>query len=93
MCIRDRLWLDHRNYEPLNRGHITRLIRDRSLMAGVYVTAHAFRRGFAVLWFRHGGPAPYIKALAGWNSDSTIEVYVRSVANEEALRLHAQYFG
>ena len=57
------------------------------------MTAHAFRRGFALIWLRGGGSESYLREVAGWESPRMVAQYVSAVAQEEALIEHERIFG
>jgi len=51
------------------------------------------RRLFAMQWLSRGGSQVYLETMCGWTSDQMVRRYVRSVANEEALKMHERLFG
>jgi site-specific recombinase XerD len=78
---------------PIKPNGITQMIQRRSRDAGVTVTAHSFRRGFAVKWLRSGGSEVYLREIAGWRSPRMVERYVSALKQEEALDEHERIFG
>ena len=78
---------------PLLPNGITQMIGRRAKTANVEVSVHAFRRGFAMRWLRHGGSETYLREAAGWKDTRMVARYVSAVAQEEALREHERIFG
>lgn len=78
---------------PLQSNGIGQMIDRRAKKAGVKVTAHSFRRGFAVHWLRMGGSETYLREAAGWKDTRMVERYVSALAQEEALKEHEKIFG
>jgi integrase len=85
------LWHAQRGH--LSASGIGQMVHDRALRAGVDLSCHAFRRAFAVRWLRDGGSETYLRVVAGWKSPLMVAEYVRSVAEEEALREQRRLFG
>lgn len=78
---------------PIRPNGITQMLDTRSKAAKVKVTAHSFRRGFAMRWLRAGGSETYLREAAGWKDQRMPGRYVNAVAQEEALREHERIFG
>ena len=65
----------------------------RALKAQANVSAHAFRRGFAIRWLREGGSETYLRQAAGWRDTRMVGRYVNALAEAEALLEHERIFG
>lgn len=87
------IWLSTTRRTNLTSNGMGQMLRERSQEAGVDVSAHAFRRGFAVQWLRKGGSESYLRQVAGWKSPRMVAAYVAKVAQEEALVEHERLFG
>ncbi|MEQ1872959.1 MAG: site-specific integrase [Ilumatobacteraceae bacterium] len=81
-------WTNRRMSADAIRKAITR----RCKAAGVNITPHSFRRGFAMLWLRRGGSETHLMTIAGWKTHSMVGRYVKAVAGEEALLEQARIF-
>jgi integrase/recombinase XerD len=95
-CRRDPspyVWPSTTRRAALTANGVGQMLIDRALEAGADVTAHAFRRGFAVTWLRGGGSESYLREVAGWESPRMVAQYVSAVAQEEALIEHERIFG
>lgn len=86
------LWLTQ-TMGRLSSDAIRKAIERRTKQAGLDVTAHSFRRGFAVEWLKRGGSETYLKTIAGWKTSAMIGRYVESLAESEALDEHRKLFG
>lgn len=78
---------------PFGQDGIRQMITARAKRAGVDVTAHSFRRGFAVKWLSAGGPESYLRTIAGWKRPDMVARYTSLVKQEEALKAHEVLFG
>lgn len=73
---------------------VSKMMADRAEQAGCpEITAHSFRRGFAVQWLKDGGSQVHLETLAGWKSPQMVARYVRQVAADEALSAHERLRG
>ena len=67
------------------------MIDRRCKQAGIKVTAHSFRRGFAEQWIAAGGSEVGLMRIAGWADVQMVRRYSRTngdqLAVEEARRL------
>ena len=77
------LWLSFKG--PLTYSGIKIIIDARCAAVGADLTAHAFRRGFAIDWLRRGGTEQGLKSVAGWSSGLMVERYTRSAKAELAI--------
>jgi integrase len=77
----------------LQSDAITKIVRKRSEAAGIDVTPHSFRRGFAMHWLRQRGSQPYLQKQAGWSSPRMVTRYVEAVAQEESIAEAKRVFG
>ena len=78
---------------PLTPDGITKMVVKRSRRAGVDVTPHSFRRGFAVRWLREGGSEAYLMTAAGWTSSRMVGLYTKAVAEEASITESQRIFG
>ena len=77
------LWIGRKG--PLTIDGITQAFGRRSEAAGVLVTPHSLRRGFAVRWLTEGGSQASLQTIAGWSSGAMVTRYVRACSAELAL--------
>lgn len=78
-------WVKHASCSALFLGQKGALTSDgvrlmlerRGESAGVHVSAHMFRRAFAVEWLELGGSQTSLQAICGWNSGAMVERYTR----------------
>ena len=89
----EEVWVSTSRRCPLSSNGISQVIAERARQAGVDISSHSFRRGFAVRWLRLGGSESYLREVAGWESPRMVSKYVRAVASEEALAEHERLFG
>lgn len=89
----ESVWISTTRRAPLSSNGIGQMLQERSRQAGVDVTAHAFRRGFAMEWLRRGGSETYLRRIAGWESPAMVQKYTQAVAAEESLVQHERLFG
>lgn len=89
----EAIWRKDFDHTAMGRSGVSSAIRRRAQIAKTGLTPHSFRRGFAVRWLRAGGSQTFLKTLAGWTSDCSIDIYVRTIANDDALVIHEQIFG
>jgi integrase len=94
--MRDRaeyVWTSTARYSAMTPNGIGQMISKRSKLAGVDVTARAFRRGLAVEWLKRGGSETYLRSVAGWKSPEMVKRYTAGVVSDEALEMHERLFG
>jgi integrase len=89
----ERVWVSTSRRCGLTGNGIGQMLHRRAIQAGLDLTAHAFRRGFAVEWLRRGGSETYLRKIAGWKSPRMVGVYVAMVEQEQALNEHERLFG
>ena len=89
----DEVWQSTTSGDALTANGLGQMIRKRSTQAGVDVTTHSFRRGFAVTWLSQGGSQTYLQTAAGWSSHRLVARYVAAVADREALADQRRLFG
>ena len=80
----DPMWIGRQG--PLASNGVGQMITKRARRAGVRLTTHSFRRGFATRWLRAQGSEVHLMRIAGWTSPRMIARYVSSVATEESVR-------
>ncbi|NIK57896.1 tyrosine-type recombinase/integrase [Kribbella shirazensis] len=79
----DALWLGIRG--GLTADGVEYALKKRVRQAGIeHIHAHQFRHGFAHSWLVQGGQERDLKRLMGWKSDSMLERYGSSAADERA---------
>lgn len=77
------LWTGSRG--PLTPAGVRMVVRHAAERAGVELSTHSLRRGFAVSWLTDGGSETSLKTLAGWSSGAMVTRYTRAVSQELAL--------
>jgi integrase len=85
------LWLGTQG--PLTSDGIRQIIERRRRVAGVDVSAHAFRRGLAARALRKGVSQASLMVIAGWTSPVMVSRYTRSVATEVATEEYRRLLG
>lgn len=89
----DECWISTSRRAPLTPNGVGSIVEDRAAAAGLDLTAHALRRGFAVNWLRSGEPQAYLQTVAGWSDGRMVSRYVHAMAGEQALEAHARIYG
>jgi site-specific recombinase XerD len=70
---------------PLSKDGIDDMLRRRARQAGVdNLHAHRFRHTFAHRWLSAGGEGRDLMKIAGWSSDTMLDHYGSSAADERA---------
>ena len=74
---------------PMKQTGITsateRLIERAGLHGQIKDMHHIFRRSWAMRNLKAGVPQKYVQLIGGWESVTTLEVYVRAMESEDAL--------
>jgi site-specific recombinase XerD len=97
-------WLRHRtdNSEalfvsrfgiPLSPNAIKQLLHDlgqRANIKDVRCSAHTFRHTFAVSFLKAGGSLRHLQEIMGHTSMKPLEVYLRTIATDDAIEVHRQ---
>jgi site-specific recombinase XerD len=85
------LWIGEKG--PMTESGIAQMIQRRAIDANRRgLSAHAFRRGAAVVLVQRNMARPLIKRLLGWKSDAMIERYIADATTElahEAFRANS----
>lgn len=89
----DEVWCSTTRRTPLTSDGIAQMMFKRAKRAEVDVSAHAFRRGFAIEVLRSGGSETYLMEMAGWKTRSMVAKYSAAVVVDESLAMHARIFG
>lgn len=71
--------------KAMSRDGVKQIMDRRAKQAGLKVTPHQLRRGFAVQWLKDGGSQASLQQLCGWNSPAMVARYVKGVASDLAL--------
>lgn len=87
----EQLWLGSQGV--LTADGIRQIIERRRKVAGVDVSAHAFRRGLAARALRKGVSQASLMVIAGWTSPVMVSRYTRSVATEVATEEYRRLLG
>ena len=85
------LWLGKKG--PMTNDGMRLLIERRAKQAGVQVSAHNFRRAFAVNWLSKGGSQVSLMSICGWSSPAMPAKYTRHAASEVAQAEYRKMFG
>lgn len=95
LAIRDsdheRMWLGRKG--PLTHEGTRQMLERRAGDADVQVSAHQFRRAFAVRWLGAGGSQASLKLIMGWSSDAMVSRYSRHAAESLAADEYRRVFG
>ena len=84
------LWLGTRG--ALSVSGLRLIMVRRSSAAGVKVSAHQFRRSFAVDWLSGGGSQVSLMAICGWSSSAMPARYTRHAAERIAADEYRRMF-
>ena len=88
----DALWIG-KGGGALSSDGVRLMIQRRRITAGVDVSAHAFRRGLAARALRQGVSQASLMVIAGWETPSMCNRYVRSVAADLAMAEYRRALG
>lgn len=86
----DALWIGKKGV--LTTSGIRLVIARRAKQAGVKVSAHQFRRGFAVNWLSDGGSQVSLMSICGWASTAMPARYTRHAAERVAESEYRRLF-
>jgi integrase/recombinase XerD len=89
-CSSDSLWLGAKG--SLGPSGLRLMLVRRSTCADVSVTAHQFRRSFAVDWLSSGGSQTSLMAICGWSSPAMPARYTRHAAERVAADEYRRIF-
>jgi len=83
-------WLWHavqrcRPQEHLEASGVSQMVTRRAKLAGVHVSAHSLRRGFAVRWLEAGGSETYLRVVCGWRHPEMVRRYTQAVQAVQAV--------
>lgn len=85
------LWLGKKGV--LSTEGIRLMLKRRANIAGVDVTAHQFRRAFAVSWLEHGGSQVSLMHICGWTNTAMPARYVRHAGERLAEAEYKRIYG
>lgn len=90
-------WLWHaaqrcRPQEHLEASGVSQMVTRRARQAGVKVSAHSLRRGFAVRWLDAGGSETYLKVVCGWKHPEMVRRYTKAVQSVKAVEFGHRLF-
>lgn len=85
------LWLGKKG--RLTSDGVRLLLVRRCKQAGVDVSAHNFRRAFAVNWLAQGGSQVSLMSICGWSSPAMPARYTRHAASELAQAEYKRLIG
>jgi len=78
---------------PLSPNAVKQLLHDlgdRAGIKGVRCSAHTFRHTFAVNFLKAGGSIRHLQEIMGHTSMKPLEVYLRTIAADDAIEVHRQ---
>lgn len=87
----DMFWLGVKG--PLTSDGLRLMLERRGKEAGIKVSAHMFRRSFAVNWLKDGGSQVSLMSLAGWSTPAMASRYTRHAAGKLADAEYRRMYG